>query len=101
MATFLTTSKMDPALAARVEASVRGRKVSGTGADSRRSKARTRRIVSVARLVLVLTAGFAVYSVVTGRREAKRALERSRTTLLDSVRAQGASLAPDDREIVA
>lgn len=94
MATFLTTSKMDPALAERIEASVRGRK--GTG--GRRSAAQVRRLVSIARAVLVLTAVFAVYSVVTGRREARRALERSRASLLDSVRERSASLPGAERE---
>lgn len=97
MATFLTTSKMDPALAERIEASVRGRK--GTGA--RRSAAQARRLVSIARVVLVLTAVFAVYSVVTGRRAAQRALERSRTALLESVRERSASLTRPEHEAEA
>ncbi|MDF2696034.1 MAG: hypothetical protein K0S65_4417 [Labilithrix sp.] len=94
MATFLTTSKMDPALAARIEASVTGRR----GRQS--SAVRARRIVSLVRFVLVLTVGLGVYNVVTGRRETKRALERSRTSLLESVSAHSASLGPEDRSAV-
>src|SRR5262245_58079942 len=99
MATFLTTSKMDPALAARIEASVRGRKGSQKG--QRTSAARARRLVALARVVFVLTAIFGVYSVIVGRRQARHALERSRTALLESVREQGASLKPEDRQSVA
>ncbi len=57
MPTFLTTSKMHPALAARVEASVRGN----------RGAARTRRVMAIARLVFVLTAAFATYATVTSK----------------------------------
>jgi len=95
MPTFLTTSKMDPALAARIEASVTGRR------GTRRSAARTRRIVSLARLVLVFSVAFAVYAFVIGRRESRRALERARAALLESVRAQSASLAPEDHGTIA
>jgi hypothetical protein len=104
MPTFLTTSKMDPALVERIEASLASRtamrgasrtgKSSPFGASAAR-RARTRRLVSIARFGLVLTAIFAVYTVVVGRREAKLALERSRTTLLDSVQSHGGSLGPD------
>jgi hypothetical protein len=99
MATFLTTSKMDPALAERIEASVRGQKGSRTA--RRTLAARARRIVSLARLVFVLTAVFGVYTVVAGRREARRALERSRAALLETVRERGASLPAADREAAA
>ena len=66
MATLLTTSKMAPALAARVEASVRGR----------RAKKRGPRLVALARLLLVLliagAAGSLVGSSMGKRRTAKR-----------------------------
>jgi hypothetical protein len=94
MPTFLTTSKMHPELAARIEASVTGKK------GRRRSASRARRIVSLARLALVVTALVAAYNVVVARRESKRALERARVDLLESVRAQGASLGPEEREAV-
>lgn len=95
MPTFLTTSKMDPALAARIESSVSGKK------GPRRSVARSRRLVLLLRLVVVVTVATSVYGIVVGRRESKLALERTRTTLLESVREQGASLVPEDHTAVA
>jgi hypothetical protein len=94
MGTFLTTSKMNPALAARVEASVRGR-------QGRAKASVVRRITAIARLVMVLTIVFGIYSVVTGRRRDRRELERSRADLLNAVHAHGASLTTDDRAVVA
>jgi len=102
MPTLLTTSKMDPALAARIEASVTGQK---TAHDDRlhpgpkvvRGRAATtRRLVSVARLVLVLTIVFCIYSLVAFRRESERALVQARASLLESVRVQGEALMPED-----
>lgn len=89
MPTFLTTSKMNAALATRIEASVRGRKGRQTSS--------IRRIVALARLVLILTVGFAIYNIVVGQREKKRALEQTRTSLLEAVRPHGASLSSEDR----
>ncbi len=91
MPTFLTTSKMDPALAERIDASVRGKQ------GARRSAARSRRIVSLLRLVLVVTVALGIYNIVVGRRESKRALERTRASLLESVRVQSESLSAEDR----
>jgi hypothetical protein len=90
MATFLTTSKMNPALAARVESSVRGRR-------ARPGAARVRRVVALARLVLLLTVAFGIYGAVTTRRRTQRELERARAELLDTVRGHAASLTPEDR----
>ena len=91
MPTFLTTSKMDPALAERVDASVRGKK------GPRRSAARARRIVSLLRLVLVVTVALGIYNIVVGRRESKRALEQTRASLLESARMQSDSLSSEER----
>ncbi|HVJ92086.1 MAG TPA: hypothetical protein VM580_19935 [Labilithrix sp.] len=96
MATFLTTSKMSPELAARVEASVSGRPAKAKANSARR----TRRLVSLARLVLVATTLGGVYNIVNGRRESKRALERTRASLLESVRAESASLPPEHHAAV-
>lgn len=95
MGSLLITSKMDPALAARIEASVRGR----------RNKPGARRIaprfVAVARLGLVLAVAFGIYAFVSVRRRERQEVERSRAALLDSVRAQGASLTPAEKGSVA
>jgi hypothetical protein len=90
MPTFLTTATMDPALAARVEASVTGRR------PRLRAASGTRRIVAVARFVLVLTVAFGIYVTVSGRRRQKEELDAARAALLDTVAAESASLGPDD-----
>jgi len=86
MGTLLTNSKMDPALAARIEASVRGRK----GAPG--SPPLVRRMVAAARLVLLLTIAFAIYTALAGPRGERRAPER-RPTAPGAVNAAPASLA--------
>ena len=107
MPTFLTTSKMDPALAARIEASITGRKATPeeglrSGAKVvRRSAATTRRLVSIARLVLVVTIVFCTYSLLAFRRESERALVQARASLLETVRVQGESLTPEDLTAVS
>lgn len=93
MPTFLTTSKMHPALAARIEASVRGRD-RGRKAGAPRL---TPRFVSIARFALVLVVAVGTYAVVTCRQRDRREIERSRGALLDAVRAQGASLTAEER----
>lgn len=95
MPTLLVTSRMNPALAARVEASVTGRKTKSARASS------LRRIVAVARVVIVLTLAFAIYSAVTVRRAAQRDVERTRAQLLESVRVRGESLSAEDRGSLA
>lgn len=92
MATLLSTSKMNPALKARVERAVGGQH-QGTARV-------VRRIVSIARVVLVLTIGFAIYSVVQGRRQHQRELSRSRSALLEAVSVKGATVSIEDRAIV-
>ncbi|HVH40951.1 MAG TPA: hypothetical protein VM925_01370 [Labilithrix sp.] len=72
MPTFLTNRKMNRALAARVEASVRGR-------PHRRDSSAARRIVSLARLALVLCVFFSIYTVLTLRRSEQREPEPSST----------------------
>ena len=95
MATFLTTSKMHPELAARIEASVRGVEYK-PGAPRRLSP----RLVSLARAALVLVVALGVTMVVTGRRRDREELERTRRTLLDTVGAQSAWLSPEDKDAV-
>lgn len=91
MASFLITSKMDPALAARIEASVSGRR-------NRPGAARiSRRLVAVVRLGLVLVVAFGIYSFVSVRRREHQEIERTRAALLDAVRARSASLTASEK----
>lgn len=92
MATWLTTSKMDPALAARVEKSVRG---------GRNASPVLRRLVGIARIGAVFALVFGVYTCVSGRRRDASALESRRSALLDTATARGADLTAEDRAAVA
>jgi hypothetical protein len=93
MPTFLTSKKMDPALAARVEASVQGRRGQRSrGGDSRWAP----RLVSLARLALVLAIAAVIAFVVLARRQDRRELERSRAALLEMLRSASAPLTPAD-----
>lgn len=95
MPSFLVNRRMDPALADRVLATVRGRKPKpGSGVL-------VRRIVAMARVVLVLTAALAIYSGLTLRRAAQREVETARTRLLEKVQAEAATLEPQDRAALA
>ncbi|MBX3218421.1 MAG: hypothetical protein KF850_40825 [Labilithrix sp.] len=96
MPSFLTTPRMDPALAARVEASVRGQR--GAPRPRPRSSRRARRVVSLLRVVIVLTVAVGIYNIVVGRRERARALEAARAALLEAARAEAESLSEADRE---
>ena len=92
--TLLTTRKMDPALAARVEASVRGTRRPG-GARV------TPRVVALARVVaiaLVVTVYLVVASV---RRRELEETERVRKALLDAVRAPAAKVTAEDEASLA
>ena len=91
MATFLTTSKMEPALAARVEASVRGRHRKPGG------PLLSPRLVALVRVGLVLGIAFVAYSVVGARRRDREEIERTRAALLGAVRTHAASLTPEDK----
>lgn len=95
MPTFLVTSRMNPALAARVEASVTGRRPRAARASN------LRRLVALARVLLVLTLGLAVYAAITIRRAAQRDVERTRAELLEAVRASGETLNAEDRASLA
>lgn len=95
MATFLTTTKMDPALAARIEASVRGRK-------RRSGAARTSpRLVALLRVGVVVLIAFVALSVVGARRRAREEIERSREALLAAVRPHAISLTAEEKGSVA
>jgi hypothetical protein len=98
MATFLTTSKMHPALVARIEASVRGRRREHT---MKRAASLSPRIVSLVRVVVVVLVGLGIYTVVMGRRRDRQELERTRAALLAAVRGQSSTLTPEDRNAVS
>jgi hypothetical protein len=92
--TLLTTRKMDPALAARIEASVRGARRPG---GSRVAP----RVVAMAR-VLVIVVVVAVYLVVAAaRRRELEETEHARKALLDAVRAPAATVTAEDEAAVA
>src|ERR1700689_2939472 len=94
MGTLLTTPKMAPALRARIEDSVRGRRRDGRG--------RAARVGFPLPLVLVVrfSAAFAVVAVVVAtvyfRRQDRMELERLRASLLHAVELQSASVTQED-----
>lgn len=96
MPTFLTTKKMNPALAARIEASVRG--------DARRAStgpSRGKRIAfGVARLALVALVLFVARSVLAVRTKAANELDEARASLLADRARKSADLGPDERALV-
>jgi hypothetical protein len=94
MGTFLLTSKMAPALAARIEASVRGKRaVAGS--------ARRRHLLSLARLgaVAALAGLFAV--IVSARKRSAEQLETSRQAVLAAFHRQIRALQPSERQLGA
>lgn len=97
MATFLTTTKMDPALAARIEASVSGRRKQ----PGRRGTSIAPRMVSIARLGFVVAIIGLVYGVIGVRRRESRDLDTTRAELVAAVRRHSTSLAEADRTAVA
>jgi hypothetical protein len=95
MGTFLTTSKMAPALARRIETSVRGRRAASGGGVIRL------RLASWFRLGALLGFVAAVASFVHLRHRNSEELERARMQLLARIHDHAASLTPDDLRVVA
>jgi hypothetical protein len=95
MATLLTNSKMPPALAARIEASVAGRR--GQPLPTRRV---TPRLKSLVRAGVVVAVAALVTSVVVSRRRERDAFERDRASLVAAVAKESASLTDADRHVV-
>ena len=95
MASFLVTSKMAPELAARVEASVRGRK---TKPGDTSSAAHVRALFRFALVATIVAAG--TWLVVSQRQESAR-VARERTSLLDTVHGHNALLTEDEKGAVA
>jgi hypothetical protein len=89
MATLLTTRKMSPELAARVEASVRGRRAPPGARIAPRS-------VSLIRLGLFAMFGVGASWLALFWHQAREHLERERSMLLQRVEREAASLNEDD-----
>ena len=90
MATLLTTSRMDPELALRIEASVRGDKKGGARGVSPR-------LVALARVAVVLAIGGAVWGMIRAKRHEQAELEGARQSILAVVTPRASALTPDDR----
>ncbi len=92
MATFLTTRKMHPELAARIDASVRGRK-------KRAGRSLGPRMIAFARFTGVALVVIAAVAVIRVRRRNHDELEGARAALLASARARSEPLSPSDLEL--
>jgi hypothetical protein len=92
LATFLTTPKMSPELAARVEASVRGRTV----AQGRRKPG----LVIAARLAVVSVAVALVVALSVSWQRRDSAKERARAELLAAIEREAATLEPQHHQLV-
>jgi hypothetical protein len=94
MATFLTTRKMDPALAARIEASVRGRDRKAAGATL------PPRLVAVVRFAVILAAVIMTCSFAIARRHERKEIDGTKAALLATVHGKAATLTAEDRGAV-
>lgn len=92
MATFLTTSKMHPALLARIE-----RSVSGAPRTEKKQRVTARTKVTILRLAIAAVVVGVVGSALLARYRYRQAVARGRSELLEKVRAQNAALSSDDR----
>lgn len=93
MATFLTTRKMSPALAARIEASVRGSRPVGRG----RSAARFVSVLRLGAFALIVIAACVLY---LQRRRATLEIEHERATLLEQLRRESAGMSQRELSLV-
>lgn len=96
MATFLTTSKMNPALAARVEASVTGRPN-----DPNARARKRRRATAIARVLLVVAVTWTLWGGFGAWRRSRHEVEAARTRLLARARSEAASLTDVDKVAAA
>lgn len=94
MPTFLVNARMNPALAARVEASVTGRKKDPTG---RVSPNVVRRLVAWARVVLVVALAVGVYVGLTTYQRVKRDLDQKRADLVAATANAQSDVTAKDR----
>ena len=99
MPTFLTTPKMAPALAARIEDSVRGRRQGGVAKPARARVAV--HLVTLVRFGVPLCIAAMVATLVHFVRQERAELERARSSLLSAVQTESASLTASDLGKVA
>lgn len=92
IATLLVTDRMAPALRARIEASVRGRRP----APGRRSKPM---VLGMLRMSLVLACVLAIGTFAMARRRAAAELETERASLLERFRREASGLTAEQRGI--
>ncbi|HEY6560627.1 MAG TPA: hypothetical protein VI072_25280 [Polyangiaceae bacterium] len=90
MPSFLVTRKMSPELAARVQASVEGRRAAPGATLAPRS-------ISLLRLMLLAVIGCALVGYFVARRRADDQLERDRAALLERVRRFSRALSPAEK----
>jgi len=94
MATFLVTPRMNPALAARIDASVRGRRkrpgASGIGPL----------LIGVARVVAVVAVVGLAFAIVATRHQRHDDIERARALLMGEARTRAAALTPWDEQCI-
>lgn len=93
MPTLLVTSKMNPALRARVEKAVAGGRVT--------SKRTMRLVIALSRVTMVLTVVFGVRAVLANRKAEGDELERLRRELVENVEARAKLVEPADRDAAA
>jgi hypothetical protein len=91
MPTFLTTPKMSPELAARVQASVNGRRASPG------SRRRAPHLIVLVRLAVVVLAATLVATVLYVRHREGEAREQARASLTDALTRRRAALSAEDR----
>lgn len=97
MPTFLVNEKMNPALAARIHASVRGDSHAKTESASPRQK---RLLGSAARLSAVVLVGLAVHSFLSFRAHEASELSMARTSLVNDVKKHASSLSLPEKNLV-
>jgi hypothetical protein len=90
MPTFLTTPKMSPELALRVQASVNGRRATPG------SRRRAPHLIVLVRLAVVVLTGTLVASVLYVRHQSRQAREHERTSLTDALTRRRAALNRED-----
>src|SRR6185295_12724962 len=93
--TLLTTRKMSPALAARVQASVEGRRVA-PGASLLAP-----RWTSLLRVVALAIVVGAISWFLVARHRARQRLESERSALIDRARRESASLTAEEKAVTA